>query len=256
MGMIGPGGVDVAPFIGINGIEYNMIMDGGKEVWKSIVDQTVLNGLLLWCSGTKSSKTNSRWDDISGNNRHISLSNATVSDSGYAFNGINTLGTIPLNLNIWNSGASCIVIAKYTTVKNYSGVVGDHYSTGASGYIGGQYQSGSIYFGFHPPTTGTQLFTLAFNNSNFTNGTTEFNEIATIYDRNILSVYINGVLKQSKTIGQISTVSANMVLGRAFNLSDRYLNGNVRDVKFYNRALSGAEVLQNYNQNKSEGLVN
>ena len=240
----------------INNVDSNALING-ENIWNKdpSSDQTVLKGLELWCSVTKSEKTNTQWNDISKKNRHITLANATALNDSYLFNGTNTLGTIPLSQTIWQTGATCIVIAKYLTAANYKGIIGDSYAYGVGGFYLGQWENGTNFYGFFPPVDRSQLDGIAFNNSNFSNTTTDYNEIAVTYDRNILSLYINGNLLKNKVIGQVTVRSDNMKIGRGIEVSDRYFHGNIRDVKFYSRALSGDEVLRNYNQNKLEEVL-
>ena len=58
-------------------------------------------------------------------------------------------------------------------------------------------------------------------------------------------LYINGVLSQS--IESNVNITANTPhIGRWYNGPSRYFNGNISNVSIYNRALSAAEVAQNY----------
>ena len=58
-------------------------------------------------------------------------------------------------------------------------------------------------------------------------------------------LYINGVLSQS--IESNVNITANTLqIGRFFSGPSRYFNGNISNVSIYNRALSAAEVAQNY----------
>ena len=240
----------------INNIKHNMFLNKVK-VWNKKQDNTVLNGLALWCSGTKSTgSTATSWKDISGYNRHITMYNATLSNNEYLSNGSNTYGILPLNLTLFNTGGTIDIIAKYTTADNYRGLMGPHFNTGTQGLVFGQYAStGGLAIGLFVMSQ-NKHFNLAFNSSNLTNGTLAYNQITMTYDRNTLSVYVNGVLKQYLVIGQASMGSSNIYIGFSFNSTDnRYFHGSVRDLKIYTRALTATEVLQNYNQNKSEKLV-
>ena len=63
--------------------------------------------------------------------------------------------------------------------------------------------------------------------------------------------YINGVSVASNSSGAAPSLSGtNFVIGTRSNLSSQYLNGNIYQAKFYNRALSAQEVKQNYNATK------
>ena len=144
------------------------------------------------------------------------------------------------------------LIYYYTNLVNIKGLVGE--ASGSYGTYFGEYYNGNLQFGFGTSST-PQRVNLAVNTSNFPNGTTAFNETTLTYDKNIIRLYVNGVLKQYTTIGLLSFSTANIVIGRCYNQADRYFQGNLRDIKMYNRPLTANEVLTNYNQNKSEGLV-
>jgi hypothetical protein len=67
----------------------------------------------------------------------------------------------------------------------------------------------------------------------------------------IQTLYVNGVSVASNSSGAIPSLSGNnFVIGARSNISAPYLNGNVYSTKFYNRALTAQEILQNYNATK------
>ena len=61
-------------------------------------------------------------------------------------------------------------------------------------------------------------------------------------------IYINGNLVASPTVGTMQGTPNQFVISGS---TIRFLNGNVASVILYNRALSAAEVLKNYNATKS-----
>jgi hypothetical protein len=61
-------------------------------------------------------------------------------------------------------------------------------------------------------------------------------------------IYINGNLVASPTVGTMQGTPNQFVISGS---TIRFLNGNVASVILYNRDLSAAEVLQNYNATKS-----
>jgi hypothetical protein len=63
------------------------------------------------------------------------------------------------------------------------------------------------------------------------------------------SFYINGVLDRTSSWNYTYGSSTKYRIGG--NQSSRRVNGNVPIVKFYNKALTASEVLQNYNALKS-----
>jgi hypothetical protein len=71
-----------------------------------------------------------------------------------------------------------------------------------------------------------------------------------------VKIYLDGVLKTTSTISTTGNVSLNdgkITLGLDYHgLSSGYsMNGNIFLSRVYNRVLTAAEVLQNYNATKS-----
>jgi hypothetical protein len=66
----------------------------------------------------------------------------------------------------------------------------------------------------------------------------------------VLNLYINGVLDGTRTIGSLFTTGSNLVnqVGCSDGLTpSNFTQGNIYDVKVYNRALSATEITQNFN---------
>ena len=71
------------------------------------------------------------------------------------------------------------------------------------------------------------------------------------YNNGDLRAYLNGSLGANASVGApISSYTGDTYIGKDDFLA-RYLDGNVGAVRLYNRALSAAEILQNYNAQKS-----
>ena len=71
-----------------------------------------------------------------------------------------------------------------------------------------------------------------------------------------VKIYLNGILKKTETIaetGDVSLNSGNITLGIDYhgNSSNYSLNGNIFLSRVYNKTLTSAEVLQNFNATKS-----
>jgi hypothetical protein len=67
---------------------------------------------------------------------------------------------------------------------------------------------------------------------------------------------LNGVLINTSAIAVSNIIfygsyGTNVGLGKDANNNIFYLNGNISNVKLYNRALSASEITQNYNALKS-----
>jgi hypothetical protein len=81
---------------------------------------------------------------------------------------------------------------------------------------------------------------------------TTFNSYTLNYTSGVLKIYFNGALiTTNNSVGAtLSSSTSQLYIGRDSTLS-RYFNGAVSSVYVYNRALSDAEVLNNYNAQKS-----
>lgn len=107
------------------------------------------------------------------------------------------------------------------------------------------YNNNSIYFetSGNPTRQG-----LAYMSSPVLTLNTWHHYVAT-YNNGAKSVYLNGVLVGTQTYtgpGDFSNAN-NVLIGRRFGDSSRSLRGSVSVAKIYNRALSAAEVQQNFN---------
>ncbi len=77
--------------------------------------------------------------------------------------------------------------------------------------------------------------------------------ITVSYDGNIKKIYINDLFdSQQNASGMILNSSTPVAIGaQSQNFTASLLNANIAQVSIYNRALSQAEVLQNYNAQKA-----
>ena len=97
------------------------------------------------------------------------------------------------------------------------------------------------------------LNTQGYTVGNITNGSIAHCVVICDADNNLLSTYINGTLAGSVSRTGWST-TYNTTLGLGFDLggnTNEYMDGNMYLFRHYNRVLSAAEVLQNYNAQKS-----
>ena len=160
------------------------------------------------------------------------------SDDYIAVSGSNfPLGNSPRTLNIWF----------YTKTSTWSANVNNLFWYGTAGSTR---QSFGVDFETYPMmefyTWGDDIFWNSF-------GPQEgWKNVQVTYDGNTTCrVYEAGILVTTKTLGaQLNTVlSSNVQIGAITSLS-HYFNSNISQVSMYNRALSAAEILQNYNATK------
>lgn len=157
------------------------------------------------------------------------------------FNGTNTL--IDTNIAQTALGQEFTISAWVypTAASNYRGVIGDHLNY--TGLIFSQYQTNAFYFGYGNGTAWIEVgsASLTLNSWNhitmvLKTGTGGFGK-----------VFLNGV-QQGSGISNPSAFSphSSIKVGRAYNASDRYFQGNIDNIKIYTTALSDAEALSLY----------
>ena len=223
---------------------YNATKNRYIKVLPPISDALVLN----LDAGSRASYVGvgTTWYDLSGNNLNGTLVNGptfagTGISSSIVFDRSNDYVSVADNslLNTF-SAMTLEIIVKYTTTNDQIFVQKYNYSTN-SGYSLELFSSGiaalcrnggsnylSVSVSSYPANNVYHMiFTLS--------GTTQ-------------TLYINGVSVATNSGGAAPSLSGTaLTIGNRTNLSGTYLGGNVYLTKFYNRALTAAEVLQNFN---------
>jgi hypothetical protein len=76
--------------------------------------------------------------------------------------------------------------------------------------------------------------------------TTQYSHIVGTYDSSLVKLYLNGDLVASQSLsGNINTTGICRISG--YDNNNETWNGNISNIKIYNRALSPSEVSQNFN---------
>lgn len=236
----------------------------------------ITNGLVLCLdAGNRKSYSGSgtTWTDLSG------LSNSGTLTNGPTFDTANTG-------NILFDGIDDYISVLHSTTTNISGSITlecwikfnqfvgtDNQLIGKYSNAGGTsnqswilFRSTANYVSSGPGNTGpdiNQFSWLASSNGSFTGaliGTGETVSLNTWYcvtaiftsSNDSMQLYVNGTLKRSvtrtgQTSGVLSTNLRNINIGGNIFDNSRYGNCNISNVKIYNRALSAAEVQQNFN---------
>ena len=209
----------------------------------SVAPNMVTDGLVLYldASNTKSYVSGStRWNDISTGGNNGTLIN------GPTFNSAN-------GGNIVFDGTNDFVSGSCTTVNANVGMT-------TFIWVRTSITSPQVFFshtsgannGFRLEIDGGQ-FLLTFGGvANYPsgNGVSDGNwkQLAVTTVGTTGRIYINGNLVASPTVGTMQGTPNQFVISGS---TIRFLNGNVASVILYNRDLSAAEVLQNYNATKS-----
>ena len=217
----------------------------------------VTDGLVLAldAANTKSYPgSGTTWSDLSGNGYNGTLTNGPTFNSAnggsVVFDGTNDFVTMGNILNVGSDPFSIEFYAKATTTTtNYSKVVSKGYYLN-SGWLclfgkvpAGQYVS-SMEFYVGATSYGISLIATASLNTWY-----QFSYVRD--NSNEINGYVNGIFVNSINIGSISLTSPyDYIIGRS-GAAVEYFKGDVALHRHYNRALSAAEVEQNYNATKS-----
>jgi hypothetical protein len=205
--------------------------------------------------------TGTTWNDLSGNNYSGSLVNGPTfsSDKGgsIVFDGTNdridstTANIVP---NSWTVG--CWVIN--TKISGASVFVA---KTGGSPNYDQNFvlQWETNKFKISAKTTTGVYFNSC--TSSFSPSTSSIYNVIGTFDSNTttLSLYINGVLDNTKIVGATFITGSNLPI--QIGCSDgttpaNFAKGTIYNTQVYNRALSSVEITQNYNTQKSRfGII-
>ena len=184
--------------------------------------------------------TGTTWYDLSGSDRHATLHNSPAFDSSaggaLSFNGTNQYAEIS-NWGILTGAKEYTII---TTVKHNSN--SDQafmsFGTGSSSTANQVGLSSSSVGALH------SLNNLTFEVNNYIGST--WNTFAFAYTGSLIKFYFNGIPVKRKT-ATLNVGSSNLRIARSIIDGNVYSKSDIANLQIYNRALSDAEVSQNYN---------
>jgi hypothetical protein len=219
----------------------------------------VTNGLVLSLDAADRNSYvsgSTTWYDLSGNNYSGSLVNGPTFSSNnggsIVFDGTNdridstTANIVPNSwtvgcwlINTKTSGAS-VFVAKTGGSPNYDQNFSLLWETN-------RFKVGA------KTTTGVYFSSCT---SSFSPSTSSIYNVVGTFDSNTttLSLYINGVLDNTKIVGATFTTGSNLPVQIGCsdgNTPGNFAKGTVYNTQVYNRALSSVEIAQNYNAQKS-----
>ena len=213
----------------------------------------VTNGLVLNLDAAKVDSypgTGTTWRDISGNNNNGTLTNGpTFSGIGkqaaIVFDGVDDY--IDLGNNLDQNGPLSIMSWIYTTtVSSGARVVVSNCNVGGNqqdyvleinrtaGKVGA-FWGDVVLLVSSQSLVINQWYYVGFVRSGSTGNWN-------------LNIYINGTSDSNTTTSvNPNATNAGTAIGRAGDYTSQYFSGRISNVQFYNRALSAAEVSQNFN---------
>ena len=190
--------------------------------------------------------TGTTWYDLSGNSIDGTLTNGPTFSSGnggsFLFDNFDDYVSLGASsqFSITNQ-MSVFSWVKIDSFTSWDGIFGA-YSGGD--FVHFQLSSGRINIYVYGPGAGYGSLDSGYDQ--LTAG--EWSNVGFTFGSSVLTVYLNGVAMPTTVTGSTANVSSTteVSIGRAYS-GDRDLGGYVATTDVYNRALSSAEVTQNYN---------
>ena len=198
-------------------------------------------------------RTGTTWKDLSGNNNNGTLTNGPTFSAGnlgsIVFDGTNDyvdMGSstycnlINISVSVWIrvNSASGFFLSRYFNTTSYNGFF-MYYDVASTKFSVDGRESNATYLS--RPTINTYPLNNWYN-------------VTWTKSANVWSIYVNGSLDVSSALGNGTTPFSNniMWIGGLNQVTELYYSGgNISNVQIYNRSLTAAEVLQNYNATKS-----
>ena len=222
----------------------------------------VRNGLVLALDAADRNSyigSGSTWSDLSGNNNNGTLVNTpTFSDlnkGSIVFNGSNQYVGINYNVNL--NPATNVSVSVWARLTVNDANIRNPIELSAS--------ADELYWIFLRADLSPKRWGWGVRQSNNTYAETTSNATNPVINiwynltlvanssTGLVSLYINGILDGSVayngTIKQ--NAAATLSLGRDPGANRRFWQGDIANAQIYNRALTAAEVLQNYNASKT-----
>jgi hypothetical protein len=239
--------------VGSNG-NYTGVIGSGIYVCASQLELGIFSSPYIPTAvSTASRSTSQAILDLVGINTIMASSLTYASDNTFSFNGTSDFISSPLSQQLLSTGFSASIIFYYTSVTTNDNLIcwgTGAFNTGVAGTweirIRGnastnvEFSPGLSIGGVGAPTR------LSYNQgSSPLNGRIAVIDI-TMVANGVASIYENGILKASNdyTGVGVNTNTNTLLIGKA---TDTFFPGKIYAVKVYNRALSAAEVAQNFN---------
>jgi hypothetical protein len=218
----------------------------------------VTSNLVLWYDPSNSVSypgTGSTITNLASTSLNGTMSNITYTDPYFSYNGSSSQINVPDNA-LLEPGTGDWTMEAWVYLSSSSGskvVLGKFDPGGLSADVSYsiRIQGAGIYaqIGNGSTVVDTPLYTLPLNT--WTHVTYVWKNVAT----NSLEAYINGVSVNSvsHSFSSILNTSANLYIG-SYNGGEysQYMNGRIGITRLYSAALTSAQVLQNYNADKSK----
>ncbi len=211
----------------------------------------VTEGLIIYLDANNTSSyagTGTTWYDLSGNGRHASLI-SSPSYEGFgggkylSFDGSTNYATIPYTITDNLITVSFWYYSKIFSANSSLDALISNYTSGISGFD----------VRLNSSTTINLAIVIAAGESQINIGTITNNtwyNVAFTYDGATVKTYLDGVFKSSANVVGTRANGTQICIGTSAFDTNRRATCGVPQVMIYNRALSDAEILRNYNATK------
>lgn len=208
--------------------------------------KVVSSGLVgYWDSANPKSYpgTGTTWYDLAGNNDNLAMTNLSFANGLFTFNSANnTYATITNPTPLQATTAATLSAFIYSSSISSQQMIID-------------YQSGSPYYGYNIFLNGSKFygeFAYNVNAKDVTPTQTLLSNtwyyVASTYDSSTIKTYVNCVLDGNvAATGTMTYTSMDFRIGKRQNAETFKFNGYIACPMVYNRALSLAEITQNFN---------
>ncbi len=216
----------------------------------------VKNGLIIDLDAGKLdsyNRTNTKWNDISGNGNNGTLTNfgsQTIynSDNGgsIVFDGTNDEVICPLSSSIQSINTTneltLSVFFKINFLNQYKDIVGINKLSGENPFVFRIHENNNYYFDCY---VGSSRCTITYTgtSNDFYN---QWVQLTGTIGGGKMYAYKNGIQNGNLNVsGNIKTLDSNF--GSLYDMGYGPFSGNIGQILLYNKALSASEILQNYN---------
>ena len=238
--------------------EITELYNSGAGKQLTVATPIVTNGLVLNLDASRLSSypnAGTTWADISGNGNNGTMVNGptfgTASGGQITFDGVNDYVELGTNTSLNLINISISVWVKPTTTTDYIPVIGRYHNT--TTYNGWElyYFKSTNKFYFGGRESSSSYLQVMSNNTYSINN---WYNITGVKLGNVWSLYVNGVLDNSLTLGSgtIAFGTNSIQIGGLITSSASYYGkSDISQSIIYNRALSATEITQNFNATKS-----
>ena len=213
-----------------SGYRYYTNLKFDKGTFPALIDQTRSGRFTVSYGPISFNTSNAGCLNFNGSSTYMLIADSSALTS-----------TSALTIDVW--------INSTDIVTRYNEIIGKGSSDGDEEYclLAG---TGSIYFDVGSGTGPYTQPSYTFSNNTWYNITAVHSRTA---GTSTCTVYVNGVALSGTTVGATNSPGDNSIavsVGRRFYNSDpnsRTFNGKMGPIRIYNIALSGSEILQNFN---------